>query len=49
MSHFTETANIEKAARAIVEDNLIERISITRVADEVIALYESILQRKNGK
>lgn len=49
VSHFTETANIEKAARAIVEDNLIERISISRVADQVIALYESILQRKNRK
>jgi len=46
VSHFTETANIEKTARAIEEDNLIERISISRVADEVIALYESILQRK---
>lgn len=49
VSHFTDTTNLEKAARAIVEDNLIERVSISRVAGQVIALYESILQRKNQK
>ncbi|MHC4743787.1 MAG: glycosyltransferase family 4 protein [Planctomycetota bacterium] len=49
ISHFTETANIERCVRAIEEDNLIERISISRVADEVTALYESILQGKDQK
>jgi len=49
ISHFTDTANLEKAARAITEDNLVERISISRVADQLIALYESILQRKAKK
>jgi len=49
ISHFTDTANLEKAARAITEDNLIERVSISRVADQMIALYESILKRKNRK
>ena len=43
--HFTDTTNIDKAAYAITEDNLAKRISISRVADELIGLYESILQR----
>ena len=49
ISHFTNTNNLEKAAQAINEDNLIERISISRVADQLIDLYESILQRKAEK
>ncbi|MBN2272073.1 MAG: glycosyltransferase family 4 protein [Sedimentisphaerales bacterium] len=49
IAHFTDTDNLEKAAHAIIEDNLIEQISINRVADQLIALYESILQRKAEK
>ncbi|HLB74986.1 MAG TPA: glycosyltransferase family 4 protein [Sedimentisphaerales bacterium] len=49
ITHFTDTENLQKAALAITEDNLIERISINRVAGQLIALYESILQRKAKK
>ncbi len=46
---FTDTNNIEEASRAIAKDNLKEEISIGRVADQLIALYDSILQRKPRK
>ena len=49
ITHFTDTQHLQRAALAIAEDNLIERISINRVADQLIALYESILQRKAKK
>ena len=45
--HFTDTANIERASRAIAEDNLKDKVSISRAAKEMMALYESILQRKS--
>lgn len=47
--HFIDTNNIERASHAIIEDNLKEEISITRVADRLISLYESILQSKGKK
>ncbi|MBN2136744.1 MAG: glycosyltransferase family 4 protein [Sedimentisphaerales bacterium] len=47
LEHFTDTGNIENAARAIVDDAVAERISISRVADQLIELYESILKRRN--
>ena len=43
---FTDTDNIEKASKAIAEDNLKDKISVGRAARELMALYESILQRK---
>ncbi|MBL7152717.1 MAG: glycosyltransferase family 4 protein [Phycisphaerae bacterium] len=49
ISHFTDTDNLEKAAHAITEDNLIEQISINRVADQLTELYESIIQNKGKK
>jgi UDP-glucose:(heptosyl)LPS alpha-1,3-glucosyltransferase len=47
--HFTDTNNIERASHAIIEDNLKEKVSVTRVADRLISLYESILQSKGKK
>ena len=47
--HFADTNNIECASHAIIEDNLKEQISIGRVAGRMIALYESILQKKGGE
>jgi UDP-glucose:(heptosyl)LPS alpha-1,3-glucosyltransferase len=44
--HFTKTENIQKASKAITEDNVKEEISIRRVARQLVALYETILQRK---
>jgi len=49
ISYFMDTDNIQKASQAIIEDNLIENISIGRAARQLMALYESILQRKSQK
>jgi len=49
ISYFTNTENIQKASQAIAADNLKEKISISRVAKQLIDVYESILQRKDQK
>jgi glycosyltransferase involved in cell wall biosynthesis len=46
ISFFTDTNNIQKASQAIVADNLKEKISINRVAKQLIPVYESILQKR---
>ncbi|MHC4105704.1 MAG: glycosyltransferase family 4 protein [Planctomycetota bacterium] len=47
IDYFTDTNNIQKVSEAIVADNLKEQISINRVAEQLISVYESILQRKD--
>ncbi len=49
IGYFTDTNNIQKVSEAIVADNLKEKISINRVARQLISLYESILQKKDQK
>jgi len=49
ISHFTDTDNINKAAAAIIKDNLREQISIRRVARELIALYHAIIENRTVK
>lgn len=44
--HFAATANLKQASQAILDDRLDDRISIRRVADELLAVYESIQERK---
>ncbi len=46
VSFFTDTNNIRKASQAIVADNLKEKISISRVAKQLIPVYESILEKR---
>lgn len=48
ISFFTDTSNIQKASQAIIEDNLKEKVSISRVAELLMSLYEPILE-KRGK
>ncbi|MDD5064255.1 MAG: glycosyltransferase family 4 protein [Phycisphaerae bacterium] len=48
ISFFTDTNNIRKASHAIVADNLAEKVSVSRVAKQLIPVYESILE-KRGK
>ena len=43
---FCHTDNIEKASKAITEDNLKDNISVSRAAKELMGLYESIWQKK---
>ncbi|MFQ6035688.1 MAG: glycosyltransferase family 4 protein [Sedimentisphaerales bacterium] len=47
ISYFTNTENIRKASQAIAADNLKEKISISRVAKQLINVYESTLQKKD--
>jgi len=44
--YFSNSENIKKASKAIIEDNLKEKISIQRVVEQLSSLYESILKRK---
>lgn len=46
---FTDTDNIQKASQAIAEDNLKESVSVSRVARQLMTVYESILQKKGEK
>ena len=46
ISYFTDTENIQKASQAIAADNLKENISISRVAEQLVSLYESILEKR---
>jgi UDP-glucose:(heptosyl)LPS alpha-1,3-glucosyltransferase len=43
LDYFTNTDNIKKASRAITSDNLKEKISITRAAQQLITLYDRIM------
>ena len=46
ISFFTDTNNIRKASQAIVADNLEEKISISRVAEQLMPVYESVLKKR---
>ena len=46
IDYFVNADNIRKASQAIVEDNLKEKISIDRVAKELMTVYELILQQR---
>jgi UDP-glucose:(heptosyl)LPS alpha-1,3-glucosyltransferase len=46
LTHFSATAHLEQAGRAIRNDRLADRISVRRVADDLVDVYNSILERK---
>ena len=46
---FTKKDNIRKAAEAIAADNLREKASITRVAQQLIPVYASILEKRRQR
>jgi len=47
--HFTKKDNIRNAAEAIAADNLREKVSIARVAQQLIPVYTSILERRRQR
>jgi UDP-glucose:(heptosyl)LPS alpha-1,3-glucosyltransferase len=47
--HFTSTANLDAAARAIRQDDLARRISIERVARDLLGVYDAVLERKGRR
>jgi UDP-glucose:(heptosyl)LPS alpha-1,3-glucosyltransferase len=46
IGYFSDTENIRKASQAIIEDNLAEKISIARAAEQMLAVYEEILKKR---
>jgi UDP-glucose:(heptosyl)LPS alpha-1,3-glucosyltransferase len=46
--YFADPHHITEASRAIAEDKLKERVSVHRVARDLVRLYESILERKGN-
>jgi UDP-glucose:(heptosyl)LPS alpha-1,3-glucosyltransferase len=44
--YFTNPANIQKASQAILEDNIKQQVSITRVAGQLKAVYDDILKTR---
>jgi UDP-glucose:(heptosyl)LPS alpha-1,3-glucosyltransferase len=49
ISFFTDTNNIRKATQAIVEDDLKEKVSINRAAEQIFSLYESIIEKRRQR
>ncbi|MHC4623748.1 MAG: glycosyltransferase family 4 protein [Planctomycetota bacterium] len=47
--HFTDTNNARTASDAIVADKISDKVSITRVAEQLDSLYEQILQERTNK
>ncbi|MGA2172961.1 MAG: glycosyltransferase family 4 protein [Sedimentisphaerales bacterium] len=46
LAHFTEPANIQKASQAIMEDNIQQKVSISRVAGQLKKVYDAILAKR---
>jgi UDP-glucose:(heptosyl)LPS alpha-1,3-glucosyltransferase len=46
LRHFSVTANLQRAAQAIAADKLAEKISIQRVARDLVGVYDSLLEQK---
>ncbi len=49
ISHFTNRNNIQKASEAIIADNLREKISVDRVAKELLSVYDCISRKKSAR
>ncbi len=49
VSFFTDTDNIRKVSQAIVVDKLEEKVSVSRVATQLIPVYESILEKREKR
>jgi glycosyltransferase involved in cell wall biosynthesis len=47
IAYFTDTKNIQKASKAITEDNLKDKISISRAARQLKSLYEQLLENRS--
>jgi UDP-glucose:(heptosyl)LPS alpha-1,3-glucosyltransferase len=48
LQFFTNRDNLNKAAKAIINDNLRDQVSVTRVANKLNEVYESILKKRSG-
>jgi UDP-glucose:(heptosyl)LPS alpha-1,3-glucosyltransferase len=48
LTHFGNPTTMRQASQAILEDNLADRVSINRAAQQLLGLYESLLNRKDS-
>jgi UDP-glucose:(heptosyl)LPS alpha-1,3-glucosyltransferase len=46
LTHFTDSRNIQKASQAISQDNIRQRVSISRVASQLKGFYEGLTKRR---
>jgi len=46
LEHFTNQDNFRRAENAIISDNLLENVSVARVAGQLGAVYDSILEKR---
>jgi len=46
VGYFCDTENIQKASQAIIADNLAEKISIGRAAEQMLTVYDEILRKR---
>jgi UDP-glucose:(heptosyl)LPS alpha-1,3-glucosyltransferase len=49
LSHFIDAKNIENASRAIIEDNIKQQVSISRVAGQMKKVYDDILAKRRRR
>lgn len=46
LNYFTDTVNVERATKAIINDNLQKNVSVSRTAGEMTELYKTILDKR---
>jgi glycosyltransferase involved in cell wall biosynthesis len=46
LAHFTDSGNIQKASQAILQDNIRQRVSISRVAGQLKEFYDGLMKRR---
>ena len=49
VGYFTNEANIRSASEAIIADNLKEEISVARVAEQLVFVYDLIVNKRKGQ
>jgi UDP-glucose:(heptosyl)LPS alpha-1,3-glucosyltransferase len=49
LEHFTSQDNLRRAENAIISDNLRENVSVARVAGQLRAVYDSILDKRRRR
>ncbi|MBN2021040.1 MAG: hypothetical protein JW749_12555, partial [Sedimentisphaerales bacterium] len=46
LAYFNKTTNIQKASQAIMQDNIRQEVSITRVAGRLKDVYDAIIDKR---
>jgi glycosyltransferase involved in cell wall biosynthesis len=49
LTYFANPANIQKASQAIIEDNIRQKVSISRVAEQLKVLYTEIINNRRRR